>query len=95
MYYDDGSSGRLPQPIPVVFKDLDDHCAHELFFDIQRVVETLQNGTALTTSEETVVLLPEQLSITVCTSGEEQYKFLQRIAELPPILGRYKRICHI
>ena len=83
------------QIISISARDFDEYCASELFWCIQKVVETLQDDATTSKGEVTIVLLPEQLSVTVCASDETRRTLLQRIADLPAIRNRSKRICSI
>ena len=92
---DESSSERAVSTTLLPIRNLDDHCEYSIFLEIQRIVETLQDDIALSKYAATVVVLPEQLSITVYISNDEQSKFLQRVASLPLFSDRNKRFCSI
>ena len=88
-------SDECPCVVHIENKNFDDHIGSNIFWAVQHVVETLQDDSQPKSCAATVVVLPEQLTITAHLSEASGMQFLQQIAGLQIFRDRNKQICCI
>ena len=93
---DDSSEKKChAEAIPFAIQDLDTQTTSPIFWAIQNVVETLQDDGCAQLGSASVVVLPENISLTTVVSNGDRTAALQRVSDLPIFKSRNKRLLHV
>ena len=76
-------------------RDLHHHCRIELFWKIQKIVETLQDDTSQKTFAAPIIVLPEDINITVYGAENWCRQLFRQVSALPELQTRNKHFSDI
>ena len=89
------SCGHSCEHFRIFRHDFQHHCRFDIFWKIQKIVETLQDDSSPKTVAANIIAIPEELSLTVFLTEESSRSFLHKISALPELQGRNKYIAGI
>ncbi|CAK8991987.1 unnamed protein product, partial [Durusdinium trenchii] len=82
--------GEVDQILHIEMPTFDTIVQTSIFWDIRHAIQTLQDGGSNTASKLSIVILPEQFSLTVYIPRAHHKCLIEKIGELPAIRSRNK-----